>query len=147
MKKKFLFVSVVVLTLSGCGGQTQENQNGSSDADNADPNQVLYDQVMDIHDEVMPRMEDLYALKKKLQDQIAASPTMVDEERKKLEHRIANLDSVGNLMMDWMHQFSPLPDSLGQEAARDYLEGEMERIKVVREAMLGIIEQEKKENP
>ena len=144
MKYLTLLLAAVLL---GCGGPAKEHQNHASVADSTDPNQVLYDQVMDIHDEVMPKMEDIYLLKKKLQDQIAASPAMVDEERKKLEKRIANLDSVGNLMMNWMNHFSPVPDSLGAEAAREYLEGEMEKIKVVRDAMLGIIEAEKKDNP
>lgn len=145
MKISFLSFLVTLLLFS-CGRPSGENQTGTSGTDSTDTNRILYDQVMDIHDEVMPQMEDIYALKKKLQDQIAASPKMVDEERKKLEQRIANLDSVGNMMMDWMHQFSPLPDSAGQEALREYLEGEMEKIKKVREAMLGIIETEKKEN-
>jgi len=145
MKISFLSVLVATLLLA-CGRPAGETRTDGSATDSTDANRVLYDQVMDIHDEVMPQLEDIYALKKKLQDQIAASPKMVDEERKKLEQRIANLDSVGNMMMDWMHQFSPLPDSAGQEAMRDYLEGEMEKIKKVREAMLGIIEAEKKTN-
>lgn len=143
---KYPIMLAVSIFLFSCGGPSKEHHDHGSVADSTDSNQVLYDQVMDIHDEVMPKMEDIYALKKKLQDQIAASPAMVDEERKKLEKRIANLDSVGNLMMDWMHHFSPVPDSLGTEAAREYLEGEMEKIKVVRDAMLGIIEEEKKGN-
>ena len=101
---------------------------------------------MDIHDEVMPRMEDIYSLKKKLQDEIAASPDMAAEERVNLENRIANLDSVSNMMMDWMHRFSPLPDTVSQEAAREYLESEMDKIRKVREAMLEIIEAEKGRN-
>lgn len=107
--------------------------------DSTDVNQVLYDQVMDIHDEVMPKMSDIEALKKKLKDQIASSPDLVIEERKKLERRIANLDSVGRMMWDWMHQFSPPADSLGEEAYREYMESQMEKVKKVREAMLEII--------
>lgn len=103
----------------------------------------MYNSVMDTHDEVMPRIQDLYNLKKRLQDQLAANPSMEATEKAELEKRIANLDSVNNMMMDWMHHFSPLPDSASQEDAREYLEGEMEKIKKVRDAILAIIEEEK----
>jgi hypothetical protein len=36
-------------------------------------------------------------------------------------------------MMVWMRQFSPIPDSLGEEKARDYLQNEMARVKKVKE--------------
>ncbi len=114
---------------------------GNDTSDN--PNQVLYNEVMDIHDEVMPKMEDLYNLKKDLTDKIASTPTMVAEERQQLEQRIAHIDSVSDLMMVWMRQFNPLPDSADHEAARAYLESEMEKIKKVREAMLSTLEAEK----
>ncbi|MBL7852622.1 MAG: hypothetical protein JNN04_17090 [Cyclobacteriaceae bacterium] len=145
MKKLFLFISVLAFALAGCGGPSKEGQQGDSDAVNNDPNQVLYDQVMDIHDEVMPRTEDLHNLKKKLQEQIAATPDMVVEERQKLERRIARLDSVDKMMMDWMHYFD-LPDSLTDEARREYLETQMEKIKQVREAILEAIASEKGSN-
>lgn len=145
MKKQFLFVSLLSVALLGCGGPSQENQNGSPDTETNDPNQVLYDQVMDIHDEVMPRTEDLHNLKQKLREQIAATPDLVVEERQKLEQRIARLDSVDKMMMDWMHGFD-LPDSLTDESKREYLESQMEKIKQVREAILEAIASEKGSN-
>lgn len=144
MKKHILFLAALAVILLGCGGQSQESQNGAADAD-SDPNQVLYDQVMDIHDEVMPKTADLHNLKKSLQEQIAATPDMVVEERQKLERRIARLDSVDKMMMDWMHYFN-LPDSMTAEAKREYLESQMEKIKQVREAVLEAIASEKGSN-
>lgn len=131
--KKLLLASSFLLMLS-CGKTSEHSghdQEGSRDND--DPNLALYDQVMDIHDEVMPKMEDLYKMKKDLQDKIAASPDMVPEQKKELENMISNLDSASSAMMDWMHQFNPLPDSVNEEAAREYLENEMQRIKQVRD--------------
>jgi Mg2+ and Co2+ transporter CorA len=139
----FLLVSLAILS---CGKPSGDQSTSTSDIDTTSTNQALYDQVMDIHDEVMPKMEDIYTLKKKLQDQIAATPDMVVEEKQALEKRIARLDSVGNLMMDWMHKFSPVADTVDQEVAREYLESEMEKIRRVREAMLEAIESEKGSN-
>ncbi len=139
----FFLVSLAILS---CGKPSGDQSTSTSDMDTTSTNQALYDQVMDIHDEVMPKMEDIYTLKKKLQDQIAATPDMVVEEKQALEKRIARLDSVGNLMMDWMHKFSPVADTVDQEVAREYLESEMEKIRRVREAMLEAIESEKGSN-
>jgi regulator of replication initiation timing len=134
-------ILVLATLLAGCGGPPRDSTS-TTPSDTTDVNQVLYDQVMDIHDEVMPKMNDIEAFKKKLKDQIAASPNLVPEERKKLERRISNLDSVGHMMMDWMHHFEPPADSLGAEAYREYMEAQMEKVKKVREAMLEIIKSE-----
>jgi len=136
----FLFVAVMA---AGCGGNSSTGHVHESEGDSTDSNRALYDQVMGIHDEVMPKIGDIYELKRKLQEEITASPNMVLEKRKNLERRIANLDSVGQLMTDWMHEFNPMPDSTDQEAAREYLEQEMEKIRNVKSAMLDIIQQER----
>ncbi len=132
--KKLLIASSLLILVS-CGKTSDHGDHDrAGDSDNGDsPNQALYDQVMDIHDEVMPKSEDLYKLKKALQDKIANTPGMLEDQRKELERMISNLDSTSSAMMDWMHNFNPLPDSTDQEAAREYLENEMERIKKVRE--------------
>ena len=108
-----------------------------------DPNQALYEQVMEIHDEVMPKMEDIYKIKSQLQEQIANSPDMVVGKREKIEKMIKELDSANNLMMDWMHQFNPLPDSADEEESRAYLESQMEKIRAVKEGMLLTLEMAK----
>lgn len=123
-----------------CGKPGQENHEHHADGDGSDPNQALYNEVMDIHDEVMPKMEDLYKLKKKMQEEIGNTSNLAEERKKELEGLIAKLDSANMSMMDWMHEFNPLPDSADQEDAREYLENEMERVKKVREKMLESIE-------
>ncbi len=110
-----------------------------------DANKELYNRVMDVHDEVMPKMEDIYRLKKDLQDNISSSPDMVSERKQELERVISNLDSASNAMMDWMHKFSPLADTVDRQQAKEYLESEMERIKEVKEQMVKAIELAKNE--
>jgi hypothetical protein len=48
-------------------------------------------------------------------------------------------------MMDWMHKFNPLPDTVDRQMAKKYLESEMERIKKVKEQMNKSIENAKME--
>ena len=143
--KSITIILFSVLLLSACAkpaGHSEADQDSSS-TDGANPNEALYSQVMDVHDEVMPKMEDIYKLKKDLQDQIANTPDMVVERKQQLERVISNLDSANNAMMDWMHKFNPLPDSTNQEKVRDYLESEMERVKKVRNLMNESIEKAK----
>ena len=137
MKSTFLVLSIALL-LTACGKPSDTDTDQGQDSEPADgdsPNEALYNQVMDVHDEVMPKMEDIYKLKKDLQEQIATTPDMVVERKRQLEAIISNLDSANNAMMDWMHKFSPLPDSIDQEKAREYLESEIERIREVKELM------------
>ncbi len=112
------------------------------------PNQALYNQMMDVHDEVMPKMDDIMRLKRALQEEIAKTPDMVVERKQALEKVISNLDSASNSMMTWMHRihsFDPLADSVDQEKAREYLEFEMEEIRKVKELMMEAIERAKTE--
>jgi Mg2+ and Co2+ transporter CorA len=142
MKIRFLLLAALLI-LSSCS-KNQQTPEAASDSDN--PNQILYDQVMDVHDEVMPKMDEIMKLKRSLQEQIANTPDMVVERKQQLEKMISNLDSASNAMMDWMHKFNPLPDSTDQEKARAYLESEMERIRNVKTLMLETIDKAKQES-
>ncbi|MEQ1585448.1 MAG: hypothetical protein ABL895_06200 [Cyclobacteriaceae bacterium] len=141
--KSLFIVGLLVLAACGKGGE-HEHSNSDSDTDES-PNQALYDQVMDVHDEVMPKMADIMKLKRELQDKIANSPDMVIERKEQLEKVIANLDSASNAMMSWMHEFNPLPDSVDQEKAREYLESEMERIRKVKTLTMETLEKAREE--
>lgn len=140
--KNLLFISLVILASCAKTGKQEDHHHDGGNSDE-NPNQALYDQVMDIHDEVMPRAEDIYQLKKELQEKVASTPNLVAEKKQELELAIAQLDSADQSMMDWMHHFHPLPDSADQEKARAYLESEMESIKKVREFMNESIEKAK----
>lgn len=140
---KVLFI-VVLGALISCGKSGKDTT--ASDPVEEDANQALYDQVMDIHDEVMPKMDDLYKLKKQLQDSIAKTPGMVEEAKKELELTIQQLDSASNSMMVWMRQFNPPTDSTSEEALREYLEAQLEMVKKMREDVMGALDKGKKQN-
>jgi len=145
MKNNVKYLSIALILLTGCGNSHQHEDNDQDEAASTNsPNQALYDQVMDIHDEVMPKSDEIYTLKKEIQDKIAA-PNLAADKKKQLDQLIAELDSADHSMMDWMHKFKPLPDSANQELAREYLENEMERIKKVREQINGSLQKAKDE--
>ncbi len=145
MNNNLKAIILTVLTLVSCNQSKEHKHEGSNDTSSDSPNQALYNEVMNIHDEVMPKMEDLYKLKKELQSQLENSKDLAADKKAELEKMITTLDSASNSMMDWMHNFNPIPDSIDKEKAREYLETEMERIKKVKEITLEVIEKAKTE--
>ncbi len=99
----------------------------------------LYDQVMDIHDEVMPKMNDLYKLKKQLRDSIVNTPDMPEERKEEFEQTILLLDSASTSMMVWMRQFNP-PAQKDKEAFQKYMESELVKVRKMREDVLQALE-------
>jgi hypothetical protein len=142
MKLSHSLLIAGLLLLIGCTPSDSKKDQTADDANSDNPNEALYNQVMDVHDEVMPKMQDLYQLKIDLQEKLKGA-NLSEEQKQDLQNRIVRVDSVSQLMMEWMHKFDPLPDSADREDAREYLESEMEKIKKVKEAMLETIEKEK----
>jgi hypothetical protein len=136
MKKTFALL--LAIGLASC---LKNKDNQTSGAATDDPNKVLYNQVMDIHDEVMPRMDDIARLKLELKEKIEKSSDLVPEKRKEIEQKILQLDSAGKAMMDWMNDFQP--EEYTGEELRDYLESEKERVTKVKNLMLEAIEKAK----
>lgn len=152
MKSLQIIIFMAIITMMGCSrsGDHSTTDHSSGQTQEEGPNQTLYNQMMDIHDEVMPEMDEIMKLKRNLQEQIKNSPDMVAERKQQLENMISNLDSASNSMMSWMHrihEFDPLSDSVDQEKAREYLETEMEEIKKVKELIRESIEKAKVESP
>ncbi len=105
----------------------------------------LYDQVMDIHDEVMPKMNDLYKLRKQLQDSIANTADIPEEEKMEMEQTILQLDSASNSMMVWMREFNP-PDQKDKDAFQKYMESELVKVKKMREDVMWALDKAKVQN-
>ncbi len=136
-----LFVSA--LTIVSCQqSNTAHHHDEGMEPDSVSANTILYNQVMDIHDEVMPKMEDLYNMKKNLEEKLKENPAA--DVKADIELRLAEVDSASKMMMDWMHEFNPPADTADQEQARAYLEAEMEKVKRVKEAILTVLESDVK---
>lgn len=131
-----------MLATMACGNKSQKQEVHGMSPEPGSPTEALYNQVMDIHDEVMPKTEDLYNLSKQLKEKMTNTTT--EEEKQDLQFRILYLDSVNNMMMDWMHEFQPITDSTDEEVGRAYYETQLEKVKKVKEAILMAVEKETK---
>jgi hypothetical protein len=147
MKKSSLFFLIPVFFVLACGHKAHEHEGHDAatapEATEATGNQLLYEKVMKVHDEVMPKLNDIYTLKEALKDKIANTPSMAEAKKKEIEHTIVQLDSAGENMMVWMRAFNAPPDSLGEDKAREYLEGQMEKVQKVKTDILESIEKAK----
>ena len=132
-----LFLSCLLLLAACTPGSKEHHHEEATSTD--DPNGALTDQVMAIHDEVMPRLEDIFKLKQNLQEQLT-SKDLAEARKTELNNTIARLDSASGAMMSWMHGFNPPADTVEQEKAREYLEEQMERIRQIKEQIAEAIE-------
>ena len=114
-----MMVIVLLGVLTGCGEKEKS----------------VYDQVMEIHDEVMPKMNDIYKMRKSLQDSIANTPDMPEERKLEFEQKVLRLDSAGESMMMWMREFNP-PDQKDEAAFKKYMELELVKVKKMKEDVM-----------
>ncbi len=127
-------LALLLLLAAGACQQKQDHDHAHDDMEDS-PNKALYDEVMDIHNEVMPKMDDLYKAKTTLQTRLAM-PGLGEKEKQDITSKIAQLDSASEGMMAWMRQFEPIADSVGVDKARAYLEGELVKVRRVRQDIL-----------
>ncbi len=102
-------------------------------------NDKLREEVMAVHDEVMPRMGDLYNAKVALQEQLgAADPDSL--QRQKITLKIAQIDSASEQMMVWMRAFNTTPEGESENEIRQYLESELGKVTKVKNDILKALE-------
>ncbi len=112
MAKKLLSFLFVLFIFSSCN-EAEEKLS-----------QELNDQVMQLHDQLMGKTEDVLKLKSRL-DSLSNGKDSVNVHK-----IIASLNKADESMMDWMHQFSV--DSLGKMDAVNkitYLKKQLEALK------------------
>jgi hypothetical protein len=140
MRTLIYLVFIIAALAIGCKEKSHEHDHNhdseASDAVETSENQVLYEEVMKVHDDAMAKMDQIYRKKEELKNKIASTPNMAETKKKEIDALVVKLDSASEGMMDWMHKFNPIPDSLGEEKAREYLETEIEKVKKVRENIL-----------
>ena len=103
---------------------------------------LLMDEVIAIHDEVMPEMGDIRKTRKALLEKLETS---TDEELNKVLQEQANkLDESHEAMFVWMRQFNPEPDSAMTDAMfHEYLVDQKQKMIVVRDLMVNSLKEGK----
>jgi len=131
MKNSILILTIII---TGCG-LNQEEKNKKLQQD-------LYDEVMVMHDEVMPKISNILSLEKDLEGGITELDSLdpnYSEQVKILKNQIARLQQADESMMQWMRNFEVNQEGWPHDSIMSYLSKEKERISEVRDQMLGAI--------
>lgn len=102
----------------------------------SDVNQSLYDEVMVIHDDVMPKMSDIHKLKKQIRKTYKDDTV---EGYKESLVILSQLEKADEGMMTWMANFK-IPEGLDAEQQKAYLLKEKLAIKKVSDDMYAAID-------
>lgn len=105
----------------------------------------LYAEVMAIHDEVMPKMDDVMALKSQAKrrieqlDSLAKAGNKLEntEKKQRLDSLVVELGQADDAMMNWMHDFDADMKGKNEDQKLEYLKSEKVKIALVKEKMLG----------
>lgn len=101
---------------------------------------VLADQVMAVHDEVMPKMGTLHTLKKKLSNKseeiLEAEADNMSQSLQEIAKHQSALEDAEDKMMEWMHSYDRNWHEKPGEEAKLYLTEEKKRISEVKTAIL-----------
>ena len=121
MKKLFYLLIFPVVISGAC-----------SDASKKEATDALYDQVMAVHDEVMPKMGELMSLKKSLTTRADSLKALGTEEVNALVEQLVGtatqLENSHQGMMSWMREFNNNFDGMAQEEVLKYLEEQKTKI-------------------
>jgi len=112
--KKILSIGIISFTLISCSDAQEKMY------------EKLNEEVMALHDHIMPKTETIVSLQSKL-DSLAKGPDSVHV--KKLKAALSKADAS---MMDWMHHYSL--DSLEKMSIKDkisYLSGQISQLQTI----------------
>ena len=111
-----------MVLLAGCQPTTTQEADG-------EPTQAqqLYAEAMAVHDEVMPRMEEIMQLRQKLQLRVESlrqeDLTLFADSLQKIETAVQHLQEADRAMMQWMHNVKQVP---GMDDAQTEYQDEIE---------------------
>jgi len=140
-KLSLLFVSTL-LSYACTQPNTADNEKKTSDNHQHSHTQPhthstvdsLFASVMKVHDEIMPLMDDVVAMKKTLKKTLEGQP----KNKAEIESTIASLQTSDDAMMNWMHSFDVKKLKGDSLEAIKYLENQLIEVnKMKKTFMLG----------
>jgi len=114
-------IALFVALLGGCQSSTTETPANLTEA------QEIYAEAIEVHDEVMPRMDELMQLRRALETQIDSlnqlDSTAYADTVQYMQYVVRNLQYADQGMMQWMRNVKKVP---GLEEVESAYQNEME---------------------
>lgn len=117
MKYCFAFVAAALLLNACSGAKETGEESGTNEA------KAIFSEAMDVHDAVMPNMDAIMKMKKKVstaQDSLTRAGA-TEEQIKAYKNVFSDLDEADKGMMKWMRAVEPVPENFNElpQAAQD----------------------------
>jgi len=124
----FVLSMLFISLLFSCGTENDENE-------------VLKEQVIAIHDEVMPEIGNLKSQQSKLVEKANALENEADESsyREELNKAAQSCESAYDNMFVWMRQFESEYDDMSEEETRAYLQEQLQMVEKVKADILAAL--------
>lgn len=140
----FCFMGLSVLLACQSSTNSSNDQHGHSTMETPKtPADSLYGQVMEMHDQVMPKMGKVRGAQKKAQallDSIGALPTRsvatLTAYKKELETLVSELNYADFAMDQWMMEFNLDSGKNNIEIRLAYLRSEFDKVSKVKDAVV-----------
>ena len=139
MKIKLSYIFFVgIITITACTNPPSNNEE-KRELTSSEERAELYQEVIAVHDEVMPRIEEIVTYQGKIRVELDSliefdSTSIRVKELNELNDKLASADKA---MMEWMRSFhkSTNEEGLSDSDAIELLHGEMQKIKNVKRQM------------
>ena len=143
MNRAFLpFFALLLVGLTACNEGTSETPQSSPEETetrfSSPAVETSFQEVMAIHDEVMPNIPQMKRDRKRLEghrDQLASQGAAAAEDLAQTELAIQLLADGDSLMFDWMKRFKTPTKTMPEAEALPYLAKKKAKVTVVNEAM------------
>ncbi len=140
---KFFLYSLVSLSFCACSSKPSEEESGSDKQTHADHHGHGVpgaEELMAIHDSIMPRMGELMELSEAVRARIDRLDSLKRDnhtsEIAAARGLVKELDLAGESMMSWMHQYkADTLDKIGATEAKEYLSKQKKSILDVKNSM------------
>lgn len=130
---RFYILGILIFSAIGCTTSSND-QDCTSDLC---IKQRAYDKVIEVHDEVMPKLSQISDLKGQIEERMNASVDSVAADGWRV--LMVDLDAADEAMWVWMRQFNSDLEEEPLDEALEYLQDEQKKIDKVAEMINGSI--------
>ena len=125
------------------GGGSKAASAGNFSDEQKQAQQALWDDLMAVHDGIMPKISQIHKLSRQLRNHAETAENLSPEVMEKILATVETLDQADEGMFSWMNnlrQLKPLQDTEKHEDILTYLKKEQATIAEVKRNMLNSIE-------
>lgn len=96
----------------------------------------LKSEAIEIHDEVMPKLDNIMKLKKSLKTQAESAS---EEEKAEIQELIISLEEANESMMNWMRNYDPQMKDMSEDEKVEAMKNQKASIQKTKEIMISSI--------